>query len=361
MKTVSPHPSRRGFTLIELLVAMAITTIIASVLISVTAVAIDAWNRSRAEIRAARQAKHMVDTMARDFESLVTRKGNNFEWLYAATLPVLPGSSNQTSSNASKLIFFTAATDRYEGKINTPDDKGGDVSCVGYNLEYKNPIDGSNDKFSTFTLYRLLVNPDQAFASLLGKPELNTAFQPFATTVSKLENYVCENIYQYSVVFHVEVTKNAGTATATKFTVPVSLGPTAGGGRVTEFRILGTGLEVATSPNASVTLDELKAGRVAAMEVSLTVISDFGMAQLRNGAVLKGNSLAKFMAKNSFQYSKLVELPCMLAGGRLASRGARERHDRYQAESRIASVMRRASRFGRTACTRCSMTPCSRA
>ena len=47
------------------------------------------------------------------------------------------------------------------------------------------------------------------------------------------------------------------------------------------------------------------------MEVSLTVISDFGMAQLRNGAVLKGNTLTKFMAKNSFQYSKLVELPSM--------------------------------------------------
>lgn len=311
MKTNRSHPSRRGFTLIELLVAMAITTLIASVLISITSVAIDAWNRSRAELRAARQAKHMVDTMARDFESLVTRKGNSFEWLYAATPPVLPGSSNQTSSNASKLIFFTAATDRYEGKINTPDDKGGDVSCVGYNLEYKNPIDGTNDKFSTFTLYRLLVNPDQTFENLLGKPALDTAFQSYAAKVADLENYVCENIYQYSVVFHVEVTKNVGTPTATKFTVPVSLGPTAGGGRVTEFRILGTGLQVASAPNATVTVEELKAGRVAAMEVSLTVISDFGMAQLRGGANLKGNSMTKFMAKNSFQYSKLVELPSM--------------------------------------------------
>jgi hypothetical protein len=113
------------------------------------------------------------------------------------------------------------------------------------------------------------------------------------------------------VVFHVEVSKNVGTATATKFTVPVSLGPSAGGGRVIEFRILGSGLQVASSPSADVTIEELKAGRVAAMEVSLTVISDFGMAQLRNGAVLKGNTLTKFMAKNSFQYSKLVELPSM--------------------------------------------------
>ena len=261
MNTFRTRPSRRGFTLIELLVAMGITTIIASVLISITSVAIDAWNRSRAELRAARQAKVMVDSMARDFESLVTRKGNNFEWLYAATPPVLPGSSSQTSANASKLIFFTAATDRYEGKINTLEDKGGDVSCVAYNLEYKNPIDGSNDKFSTFTLYRLLVNPDQAFESLLGKPALDTAFQAYSANVSDIKNYVCENIYQYSVVFHVEVSKNVGTATATKFTVPVSLGPSAGGGRVIEFRILGSGLQVASSPSADVTIEELKAGR----------------------------------------------------------------------------------------------------
>lgn len=311
MKTSRSQSSRPGFTLIELLVAMAITTIIASVLISVTAVAVDAWNRSRAEIRAARQAKHMVDSMAKDFESLVTRKGNSFEWLYAATPPVLPGSSNQTSSNASRLIFFTAATDRYNGKINTPEDKGGDVSCVGYNLVYQNPIDGSKDQFSTFALYRLLVNPDATFENLLGKPDLDTAFKTYSTSVADLENYLCENVYQYSVVFHVEVSKNVGTPTATKFTVPVSLGPTAGGGRVTQFRILGTGLDVASSPNATVTVDELKAGRVAAMEVSLTVISDFGMAQLRNGVNLKGNAMTKFMAKNSFQYSKLVELPSM--------------------------------------------------
>ncbi len=311
MKISRSQPSRCGFTLIELLVAMGITTIIASVLISVTAVAVDAWNRSRAEIRAARQAKHMVDSMAKDFESLVTRKGNAFEWLYAATPPVLPGSTNQTSANASKLIFFTAATDRYNGKLNTPEDRGGDVSCVGYNLAYQNPIDGSKDQFSTFTLYRLLVNPDATFENLLGKPDLEVAFQSYSSSVADLENYVCENIYQYSVVFHVEVARNVGTPTATKFTVPVSLGPTAGGGRVTQFRLLGTGVVVASAPSASVTVEEIKAGRLAAMEVSLTVISDFGMSQLRNGVTLKGNAMTKFMAKNSFQYSKLVELPSM--------------------------------------------------
>ncbi len=311
MKTFRSHPRRCGFTLVELLIAMLITTIIASVLISVTAVAIDSWNRSRAELRAARQAKFMVDTIAKDFESLVTRRGNKFEWLSAKTETTLPGPDRQKSSNASKLIFFTAATDRYEGKINTPDDKGGDVSCVAYNLQYKDPIDGANSTFSTFTLNRLLVNPDQAFNDLLGKTELEPAFQAYQAQMVDLKNFVCENIYQYSVTFHIEVTKNPGTAKASTLSVPVSLGPTAGSGRVVDFRIQGSGIILAESPTTDVTIDELKAGRVAAVEVSLTVISDFGMQQLRGEKNLLGSAMTKFMAKNSFQYSKRVELPCM--------------------------------------------------
>ncbi|MEI7909356.1 MAG: type II secretion system protein [Verrucomicrobiota bacterium] len=312
MKSFRSTSLRRGFTLIELLIAMAITTIIASVLISITSIAIDSWNRSRAELRAARQAKFMVDSMAKDFESLVTRRGNKFEWLSAKTDTTLPGSNKQKSANASKLIFFTAATDRYEGKINTPDDKGGDVSCVAYNLEYKDPIDGSStSNFSTFTLNRLLVNPDITFDNLLGKTELEPAFLSYNSLMTDVKNFVCENIYQYSVTFHIEVTKDPGTAKASKLTVPVSLGPTAGSGRVIDFRILGSGIQLAESPTSDVTIDELKAGRVSAVEISLTVISDFGMQQLRGEKNLMGDAMTKFMAKNSFQYSKLVELPCM--------------------------------------------------
>ena len=312
MKIFPTHPARRGFTLIELLLAMAITVLSASVLGSVTAVAIDSWNRSRAEIRAARQAKFMVDAIAKDFESLVTRRGNTYEWLSAKTVARLPGNNTTQSANAANLIFFTAATDRYDGKINTTDDKGGDVSCVAYQLQYRDPISGGSDNtFSTFTLYRLLVNPNDAFENLLGKESLETAFQGYSGKVADLKNFVCENIYQYSMVFHIEVTRDAGAGKVTKLSVPVSLGPTAGSGRVTEFRILGSGLELASAPSSAVTLDELKAGRVAAMEVSLTVISDSGMQQLRNRTDLVGTALTKFMAKNAFQYSKRVELPCM--------------------------------------------------
>ena len=88
MKTPASFPNRKGFTLMELMVAMAITVIIVTVLVSITSIAIETWNRSRSELRAARQAKSMVDTLARDFEAMVTRpggkdpvSGKSFEWL----------------------------------------------------------------------------------------------------------------------------------------------------------------------------------------------------------------------------------------------------------------------------------------
>lgn len=312
MKTPSFSKLRRGFTLVELLVAMAVTTIIIGVLVSITAISLDTWTRSRSEVRAARQAKSMADSMARDFEALVTRRGNAFEWLSAKTASTLPGPDSNRSSNASELIFFTAATDRYEGGINTADDKGGDVSCVSYRLEYQDPITGpgGNDNFATFALYRKLVDPDKTFEDLLGQDDLASAFGTYSSQVNEPENFICENVYQFTITFHIEVTKEV-SGTQTKLTVPVSMGPSAGSGRVSEFIITGSGLDISSSPSSAVTVDELKAGRVAAMEVSLTVISDFGADQLRRRTFSNAQQKADFMKKNSFQYSKLVELPGM--------------------------------------------------
>jgi len=301
---------RRGFTLMELMVAMAITALIVTVLVSITSIALDTWNRSRSEVRASRQAKSMADSLARDFEALVTRRGNSFEWLYAKSETTLPGPTSNPSANASELIFFTGATDRYDGQINTTTDKGGDVSCVAYRLEYQDPIKGEENNFSTFALYRKLVNPDETFEKLLGKDDLSAAFSTYSSNLTDVENFVCENVYQYTVAFHIEVTKTV-SGTSKKITVPVILGANNSGIRANEFRIKGSGLVLQSGGNSQVTADELKAGRVAAMEVSLTVISDFGIEQMRRRTFSSDDAREKFLAQNSFQYSKLVELPGM--------------------------------------------------
>ncbi|MCP5543344.1 MAG: prepilin-type N-terminal cleavage/methylation domain-containing protein [Akkermansiaceae bacterium] len=310
MKTHRKNQSRAGFTLMELMVAMAITTIIVTVLVSITSIATDTWNRSRAELRAMRQGKAMVESMARDFEALVVRKGNEFEWLSAETPQSMPGGSggNLESSNACDLIFFTAATDRYEGKIGTSTDKGGDVSCVAYKLEYRDPIDAggsSGSDFDTFVLNRLLVDPDKTFEDLLGQTDLKNAFNSYDSEIEEPENFVCENVYQFSVVFHIEVTENSGNGATVK-NVPIVIGESGGSQVSKSLRILGNGIE--SDASGSVTDEELAGGRLVAVEISLTVVSDFGIDQIRRRK-FSGTQQSEFLAQNSYQYTKLIQVP----------------------------------------------------
>lgn len=310
----------------ELMVAMAITTIIVTVLVSITSIALDTWNRSRSELRASRQAKGMIDIMARDFESLITRRGNSNEWLSAIVDPNLTeiGSDNLKSTNASQLIFFTGATDRYNGQLTYLKDgpdykkgdlKPGDVSCVAYRLSYDDPIEKSGN-FKTFLFKRLLINPapdkedktypnkdggGNTFEDLLGKPNLADAFNKYLTNISDSTNFVCENIYQFTLTFHVQVSiPPVPPATATTIlNVPVTMGKTND-----SFKISGTG--IVTKPENTA----IAGGRITAVEISTTVISDFGVDQIKRRN-FSGNQKAEFLAKNSYQYTKLVQLPGM--------------------------------------------------
>lgn len=301
MKTLLPRQRRRakGFTLIELMVAMGITTIIVTILLSVTSLSLDAWNRSRAEIRAARQAKSMVEMMARDFEAMVSRRGNNFEWLVAEAGSSVGGGGVQ-SGNSSDLIFFTAATDRYNGAIGTAGDLGGDVSTVGYGLRFKDPISGGAGggagNFPTFVLYRKLVNPDETFRNLLGQENLKTAFSSYASQIDDMPNFVCENIFQFTLTFHVEVATTTGTTTTTSL-VPV----TVGSGAASAVRLRGNGLEITGGPA------NISGGRIVAVEISLSVLSDSAMDTIRNRA----NTPPDFISRNSYQYSKRIEVPSL--------------------------------------------------
>ena len=309
MKTHASPATKRGFTLMELMVAMAITTIIVTVLVSITSIALDTWNRSRSELRASRQAKSMIDTMARDFESLVTRSGNANQWL-SAIAPSADVGDELKSTNASELIFFTAVTDRYNGQIGDPTaDRGGDVSCVGYKLEYKDPIGGTGTDFETFVLNRILVNPDETFEELLGKTDLVDAFSTYAAKLSDEENFVCENVYQFTVTFHMQVTQTTSTG-STVVNVPVTVGQSTADQITDEFSIFGTGIK-ADITSSGVTADELKGGKLVAMEIAVTVISDYGIDQLRKRSFTTPDQQSDFLSKNSYQYSKLVQLPSM--------------------------------------------------
>ncbi|MGJ8644252.1 MAG: PulJ/GspJ family protein [Luteolibacter sp.] len=323
MKTLSPKAGR-GFTLIELMVAMAITSLIVTVLVSVTSLALETWNRSRSEIRAARQAKAMVESMSNDLESMVSRRGNNFEWLFARAETPGDGPKGNDSPNAAEIAFFSAATDRYNGEIGETEDKGGDVSGIAYKLTYQDTIDsGSNDSLKTFALYRKIINPDVTFQDVLGTEydsnnesaddlfkAAEDAESDDAISGNDIEtraNYICENIYQFTLIFHVAVTKTDGTPS----TVQVSL-KDSGSDSTEIFKVHGGGIyldsNVSGPGSSGITNDQIKAGKLSAVEVSITVLTDFGIEQMRKRTL---NSSAKddFISENSYQFSKLIPVP----------------------------------------------------
>lgn len=301
-----------GFTLVELLVAMAITVILIGVLVYMTGVSMDTYKDSRNEVRASRQAKEALDILAKDFESMVSRRdGNSYEWLYAGKDPAtdeLLGPTEKEIPNASQLIFFTGATDRYRGEIGTTKDKGGDVSAVGYRLVYNDQISGtSGGDYPVFSLYRHLVNPDETFGDstdpstgLLAKSDLQKEYaSQFQTTDLTAEHFLVENVYEFTVTFLVEYTQDTpGGTTVTKIE-RVTLRPNESGA-YTEFRIRGHELK-ATGSNAA----DIVNGNLVGAEVSITVLTDQGLTLLAKS----GMSREDVIRQHAYHYTKTINTP----------------------------------------------------
>jgi prepilin-type N-terminal cleavage/methylation domain-containing protein len=306
-----PRRNPKGFTLIEVSVAMAITISITTVIVSVTSLSLDTWNRSRSEVRACRQAKSMTDSMARDFEALVIRKGNPFQWLSAEATTPTSGPNGQQSPNAARLVFFSAATDRYNGQASSStSSNGGNVSTIAYDLHYKAPIGNDQaDEFSTFVLYRKIVNPDLTFNDLLCKTSLTESFDAYSNSVGDGENFICENVYQFTVTFHLEITIPDGFGTRTQH-VPIQVGQNGLASAVTRFEVFGNKIVIPNGGSSTVTATQLATSKISAVEVSLTILTDYGLQQMRKRTFSSAADKSDFLGKNSYQYSKLIPITC---------------------------------------------------
>lgn len=289
-----------GFTLIELLVAMSITVILLGVLVYITGISMDTYKSSRNEVRASRQAKEAIEAIAKDLESLVTRRdGNPYEWIYAGEeTSDLTGPNNREIVNHCHLIFFTAATDRYKGEIgNSQYDKGGDVSAVSYRLVYRDQIlDTDEPEYAVFSLYRNLVNPNEAF-DLLAVDDLEAAYAS-AHKKQDLEpsHFLVENIYEFTVTFLIQYL-DEGTQKSKIERVTLSQ---KGSKTYSEFRFKGDGID-AEGGNANL----IEEGEIVGAEVSITVLTDRGVTLAKKS----GLSREELLKKHSYHYSKTINTP----------------------------------------------------
>ncbi len=299
-KRIRRH-SQKGFTLIELLISMTITLVIVGLLMGMTKMAVGAWQTTHAKARASRLAQEVFDSVGKDLEGIVIRTGNNYEWL------LIQDSENTGTENGPdgakeipnpiEISFFSAVTDRYNGQINVDGvDLGGDISMVRYRLIHQDQIEANGDK-PVFSLYRERIEPNIAFNELLAQPTLD-GIKSSATIVDR-ENFLAENIFDFTLSFNFEFTLNTGAKEYRRVVVQSN-------GTSKKLSIKGNQVlvndTVLTIPNAS-------SARLAGADISILVLSDSGMNSLDKKPISSAEDLAKFLLKNGHHYSKSVILP----------------------------------------------------
>lgn len=250
----------KGFTLVELMVAMAVTSILVVVLVSLASMTTGILDASEGKVKASRRAKVFFDRLESDITSMIIRNDDQ-EWFYAGFGPKsqMAGSGptkiafgNETTravssmnshapANLANLIFFTAAEDKYDGYAGRPDlysgtpiDQGGDVCSVSYWMRYWNPMfrlegsstDTGQQENAQMFYSRNLGFPDKAFQHAIPKNSAECAYRNFRFGILlqgklELDGYLAPGIYNMTCIFNVSYTEGG-----VRKTIPILLNPT---------------------------------------------------------------------------------------------------------------------------------------
>lgn len=309
-----------GFTLIELMAAMAITAVLVTVIVSLTSRGVDIWRWVIQDVRTTNLARTAMDTMTKDFESMQFRSGNQFQWMLVerdsdlvskakkqrrskanrrksssltqkAPSGMLMGPEGAKVTNASQLLFFTSATDRNPAKSSQEmrrDRIIGDINCVGYKLVYRDQIlneDASKESsgFPVYSLYRNLISADDTVRDMLGQVDLGQAYTSHRDNETSTENFLVENIVEMSLIFEVDSLKHANSSDTKKSTTSetrreTTLVPMMVTGKrmgaCSKLEVFGNRLDLMGSGED---VSDLNSGRVVAVTISMTVVTDEGM------------------------------------------------------------------------------------
>lgn len=228
-------------------------------------------------------------------------------------------------TNASQLIFFTTPTDRNPAKSSMDmrnDRIIGDVNCVGYKLLYRDQIldrdaTSESDGFPVYALYRNLVSAEDTVRELLGKEDLWAAYSRFQQDETIPANFLVENVVEMTLIFEVDYQKKIGSSGSNKsdkdatqrasVLIPVMTTGANRLGSCSQMDVYGNRLDVIGS---GMNIDDLKSGRVTGVTISMTVVTDEGMAlvdQIRKGR--PAPSPEEFFERYTRSFTQRVSLP----------------------------------------------------
>ncbi len=334
---------KRGFTLVELLAAMAITTLLVLIIVALTMKGVEFWRTAIVDIRATAKAREALNTMVADLESIQLRAGNNFEWLVAerdrdiqtaSAGAMKMGPEGMEFVNASRLIFFTTALDRNPAILSNQSlqsanednlarkETAGDINCVGYKLEYRDmilnvPADEYSSGFPVYALFRNLVSSYRTKEDLLGSTDLYRSYARFITNETKPFSFLVENILEMTLVFEVDYRTRGGQAKAGEQgnqlayheveNIPIVAAGARGSNMYSQVSIFGDRIKI-TKQGSDV--QQMAYGNIVGLSISLTVVSDEGMAivdEVRKGR--PAPDMADFIKRYTKQFCQRVSIP----------------------------------------------------
>ena len=188
-----PRPGirQRGFTMVELLVALAITLLIAGLILGLTANSLGSWGRSQGMLTAESEAHGVLDRLAQDLQGALYRDDGGV-W-FAVTVQADAGASGAwvaaakppaSSLDPAAAVFGEARFGvagvwlRFFTTAQGADFRTGDPAApvaVSYQIIRRSPTP-SGDAFH-YLLYRSVVAPSATFAAGydLSAPDYSTA------------------------------------------------------------------------------------------------------------------------------------------------------------------------------------------
>ena len=210
--------------------------------------------------------------------------------------------------NPLEMAFFTAATDRYDGRLGTASDKGGNISTVFYRMLYKDQLGGD---FKVYSLYRNLVNPDETFDNHLALKKgddtdddeglINSA--PSSDRVTAPSNFLAENVYNLTVTYVFEYNDNSGNVRQKR--VPVMLA----GSDYDKVSITGNTIETEPIPLTGGGDDISGRARLVSVELGILVLNDSAMNVLDKKNFTDQEDFSELIKENSHYFTKAVVLP----------------------------------------------------
>lgn len=256
---------RTGFSLLELLVACALSILIVSVIVTMASDSLNIFRTTGNRLRANSDASVALDLIALDLQAFASQN-SPFESMHCTPLEAIE------QGHGHWLMF-----------LSVPDDEAADpgkTRAISYKLAFQDVLTGGSGE-PGYGLYRFAASSAETFAHAVGLRDLLADYwSSRATLATARENCLIGNVVCFGIVFSYLDENGVHTY------VPEDQELSVRGG---QLYIDGDRIESAT-------------GLLA--EVSLTILSEAGLYQLRQSP----DRSSEILARNSSTFCRTIPL-----------------------------------------------------